>query len=64
MSTIDKGLLVKDLKQYKIFNCILSIGDGTNDLNMLNQSDISVGIYGKNPLIISYNVDYIIGEFD
>ena len=31
---------------------------------MLNQSDISVGIFGKNPLLINYNVDYIIGDFN
>lgn len=52
------------MKKYKFFKCILSVGDGANDLNMLNHSDISVGIFGKNPLLIHYNVDYIIGDFN
>ncbi|RYH31746.1 phospholipid-transporting ATPase [archaeon] len=41
----------------------LSIGDGANDVSMILEADVGVGIYGKEGRQAANNADFAIGEF-
>ena len=41
----------------------LAVGDGANDVNMINEADVGVGIYGQEGLNAVNSSDYGIGEF-
>jgi phospholipid-transporting ATPase len=41
----------------------LSIGDGANDVSMIMEADVGVGIYGKEGRQAANNADFAIGEF-
>lgn len=52
--------LVKSLDPSK--NC-LSIGDGANDVNMINVADVGIGIFGNEGQQAARASDYAIGQF-
>jgi phospholipid-transporting ATPase len=41
----------------------LSIGDGANDVNMITQAHVGVGIFGKEGQQSARSADYAIGQF-
>lgn len=40
-----KAMLTKLIK--KSWHCVLAIGDGENDVGMICESDVGIGIFGK-----------------
>ena len=42
---------------------VLAVGDGANDVNMINEANIGIGIYGQEGLNAVQASDYGIGEF-
>ena len=41
----------------------LAIGDGANDVSMILEADVGVGIFGKEGRQAANNADFAIGEF-
>ena len=41
----------------------LAIGDGGNDVNMIRQANVGIGIFGKEGYQAAYNSDYAISQF-
>lgn len=60
-SPLVKGQLVKLLK--KEGKCVLGIGDGENDVNMISEANIGVGVFGKEGTQATKVSDIAIGEF-
>lgn len=60
-SPLAKGQLVRFLKKEK--KCVLGIGDGENDVNMISEANIGVGVYGKEGTQATKVSDFAIGEF-
>jgi len=58
-----KAAIVKAMKEACPEEITLSIGDGGNDVPMINQADVGVGIYGKEGMQAVQSADYAIGEF-
>ena len=58
----EKYQIVKFLKDYTNY-VTLAIGDGSNDIQMIKEANIGVGIMGKEGNQAAYNADYSIGEF-
>jgi magnesium-transporting ATPase (P-type) len=56
----DLILLIKERDKHK---SILAIGDGANDVNMINAADVGVGITGKEGQQAARASDYVIGKF-
>ena len=46
-SPSDKASLIKAIKKYRPEISTLAIGDGGNDVNMIQQAHVGVGIFGK-----------------
>jgi len=42
---------------------VLAIGDGANDVNMINEADVGIGIYGQEGLNAVHASDFGIGDF-
>lgn len=58
-----KALIVRMIKR-NIKNAItLSVGDGANDVAMILEADVGVGIYGEEGTQAAMSADYAIGEF-
>lgn len=58
-----KALIVRMIKN-NIQNAItLSVGDGANDVAMILEADVGVGIYGEEGTQAAMSADYAIGEF-
>lgn len=62
MNPKQKGKIVKMVKQY-INKITLGIGDGANDVNMIQEADIGIGLYGKEGLRAVQASDYALVEF-
>lgn len=56
-----KAKLVKLVKKWG--KTVLSVGDGANDVNMINEADVGIGIYGQEGLNAVHASDYGLGEF-
>nr|CAI6752666.1 CMF_HP1_G0046290.mRNA.1.CDS.1 [Saccharomyces cerevisiae] len=56
LTTTDENIISK-------MNASLAIGDGANDIAMIQSADIGVGIAGKEGLQASRVSDYLIGQF-
>ena len=63
VSPLQKSQVVKMMKNYNPFSKTLAIGDGGNDVSMIMEAHIGVGIYGEEGLRAVQNSDYAIGEF-
>ncbi|CRH01238.1 aminophospholipid transporter, putative [Plasmodium relictum] len=62
-SSIQKGMIVRSLKKNTKYS-ICSIGDDVNDLNMFNESDISITIYNSKNNICNLYADIKLSSFE
>ena len=63
VSPIQKSQVVKMMKNYDSSAITLAIGDGGNDVSMIMEAHIGVGIYGEEGMRAVQSSDYAIGEF-
>ena len=63
VSPLQKSQVVKLLKNYDKSKITLAIGDGGNDVSMIMEAHIGIGIYGEEGLRAAQSSDYAIGEF-
>lgn len=62
-SPSQKALMVSSIKETDKNMVTLAVGDGANDIAMIQSADIGVGIAGKEGLQASRSSDYSIGQF-
>lgn len=62
-SPAQKALLVNNIRNVDKNKVTLAIGDGANDIAMIQSADIGVGIAGKEGLQASRTSDYSIAQF-
>ncbi len=58
-----KAAVVRAMKDACPDEITLAIGDGGNDVPMINEAHVGVGIYGKEGMQAAQSADYAIGEF-
>jgi magnesium-transporting ATPase (P-type) len=63
VSPLQKSQVVKLMKNYDKSKITLAIGDGGNDVSMIMEAHIGIGIYGEEGLRAAQSSDYAIGEF-
>jgi phospholipid-transporting ATPase len=63
VSPIQKSQVVKMMKNYNKKGVTLAIGDGGNDVSMIMEAHIGIGIYGEEGMRAVQSGDYAIGEF-
>ena len=63
VSPLQKSQVVKMMKNYIPHSKTLAIGDGGNDVSMIMEAHIGVGIYGEEGMRAVQSSDYAIGEF-
>ena len=63
VSPLQKSQVVKMMKNYDKKGVSLAIGDGGNDVPMIMEANIGVGIYGEEGLRAVQSSDFAIGEF-
>ena len=63
VSPLQKSQVVKMMKNFDTNSITLAIGDGGNDVPMIMEAHIGVGIYGEEGLRAVQSSDYAIGEF-
>ena len=63
VSPIQKSQVVKMMKHYDKEGVTLAIGDGGNDVSMIMEAHIGIGIYGEEGMRAVQSGDYAIGEF-
>ena len=63
VSPLQKSQVVKMMKNYDNKGITLAIGDGGNDVPMIMEAHIGVGIYGEEGLRAVQSSDYAMGEF-
>ena len=63
VSPLQKSQVVKMMKNYDKKGITLAIGDGGNDVSMILEAHIGVGIYGEEGMRAVQSSDYAIGEF-
>ena len=61
-SPIQKCNIVKFVKK-NTKEITLAIGDGENDVNMIKEANVGVGIFGKEGYQAAYNSDYAFNQF-
>ena len=63
VSPLQKSQVVKMMKNYDKEGITLAIGDGGNDVSMIMEAHIGIGIYGEEGMRAVQSGDYAIGEF-
>ena len=64
LTPVQKQMLVKLVKKDTIPKATtLAIGDGANDVSMIREGNVGVGIFGKEGRQAANNSDFAIGEF-
>ena len=63
VSPLQKSQVVKMMKNYDKSKITLAIGDGGNDVSMIMEAHIGIGIYGEEGLRAAQSSDYALGEF-
>ena len=63
VSPKQKADIVRLIKKLDPSKITLSIGDGANDVNMINEADIGIGIFGNEGGQAARASDYSIGKF-
>ena len=58
-----EGALLNLIKEGVPSSCCLAIGDGANDVAMIKEGHIGVGIIGKEGMQAVNNSDFAIGQF-
>ena len=62
VSPLQKALVVKLVKK-NMNALLLAIGDGANDVSMIQAADVGVGIAGEEGLLAVNSSDYAIAQF-
>ena len=62
VSPFMKAAIVKFVKEIK-GSCVLAVGDGANDVGMIQESNVGVGIYGKEGTQAAQAADFAIPRF-
>jgi phospholipid-transporting ATPase len=63
VTPLQKSEVVKMMKEYNPKCVTLSIGDGGNDVSMIMEAHIGVGVYGEEGMRAVQASDFAIGEF-
>jgi len=63
VSPLQKSQIVKMIKNYDKNKITLAIGDGGNDVSMIMEAHIGIGIYGEEGMRAVQSSDFAIGEF-
>ncbi|CCE82262.1 Piso0_001979 [Millerozyma farinosa CBS 7064] len=63
VSPLQKALVVKMVKRKKKGSLLLAIGDGANDVSMIQAAHVGVGISGMEGMQAARNADVSIGQF-
>nr|UUJ75284.1 aminophospholipid-translocating P4-type ATPase [Verticillium dahliae] len=63
VSPLQKALVVKLVKKYQKESILLAIGDGANDVSMIQAAHIGVGISGEEGLQAARSADVSIAQF-
>ena len=63
VSPIQKSLVIKEVKKLKKNSVTLAIGDGGNDVSMIMEANIGIGVYGEEGMRAVQASDFAIGEF-
>ena len=63
VSPLQKSQVVKLMKNFDKKKITLAIGDGGNDVSMIMEAHIGIGIFGEEGLRAAQSSDYAIGEF-
>lgn len=63
VSPLQKSSLVRMIKKRKDEPVTLSVGDGANDIGMLHEAQIGIGISGKEGRHAANNADFAVAEF-
>lgn len=63
MAPIQKAQIVKLVKNFAKEELTLAIGDGANDVSMIQEAHVGVGIFGKEGRAAAQNADYAIARF-
>lgn len=63
VSPLQKALVVKLVKRHRKESILLAIGDGANDVSMIQAAHIGVGISGMEGLQAARSADVSIGQF-
>jgi magnesium-transporting ATPase (P-type) len=58
-----KGLIVKSVRDRLREGCVLAIGDGANDISMIKEAHVGIGIYGEEGWQAAGAADYAITKF-
>lgn len=63
VSPMQKADVVREMKKFDPNAKTLSIGDGGNDVSMILEANIGIGVYGEEGMRAVQASDYAIGEF-
>ena len=63
VSPLQKSQVVKELKNIDKHFITLAIGDGGNDVSMILEAHVGIGIYGEEGMLAVQSSDFSIGEF-
>lgn len=63
VSPLQKALVVKMVKAKKKKSVLLAIGDGANDVSMIQAAHVGVGISGMEGMQAARSADFAIGQF-
>ena len=63
VSPLQKSRVIKEVKQYDPKAITLAIGDGGNDVSMIMEAHLGIGIYGEEGMRAVQASDFSIGEF-
>lgn len=63
MSPNQKAQLVRLVKESSMRPMICAIGDGANDVSMIQEAHVGIGIYGKEGRIAAMSADFAFGQF-
>ena len=63
ISPFQKSEVIAKMKEFPKDDIILAIGDGGNDISMIMEANIGIGIHGEDGLSVAQASDFAIGEF-
>lgn len=58
-----KGLIVKSCRDRLSGGCVLAVGDGANDISMIKEAHVGIGIFGEEGWQAAGSADYAITRF-
>ena len=63
ITSSQKSLVIKKMKKYEKDAVTLAIGDGANDIPMIIEANVGIGIQREEGMTSSHASDFVIGEF-